>query len=152
MVRPLNPSGVLDPVEAAAARARAAAGLQPDELMADVVPVLRRLGLLVAERDLGASGPDGIYATEERGGVLVLNSAKPRDRLRRIGAHLLAHHVFADEPHLDRDIEAPHDDPIQVRANAFADWFLAGVRVDTPPGGPQNGPTMGQIPGQQRPR
>jgi Zn-dependent peptidase ImmA (M78 family) len=139
MVRPLNPSGVLDPVEAAAARTRAAAGLRPRGSVTDVVSVLRRLGLLVAERDLGADGPDGVYASDERGGILVLNTAKPPDRVRRTGAHLLAHHVFGDEPHLDRDIDAPAGDPMQARANAFADLFLG-----------HNGPTMGQISGQPR--
>jgi Zn-dependent peptidase ImmA (M78 family) len=134
MVRPLNPSGVLDPVEAAAARARAAAGLQPDGPVIDVVAALRRLGLLIAERDLGEFGPDGIYASEERGGVIVLNARKSSGRVRRTAAHLLAHHVFGDAPHLDRDIDESWDDPVQARANAFADLFLR-----------HNGPTMGQI-------
>jgi Zn-dependent peptidase ImmA (M78 family) len=124
MVRPLNPSWVLDPVEAAAARVRAAVGYEPDALVADVAPALRRLGLLVAERDLGADGLDGIYVSEERGGLVVLNTAKSPCRVRRIAAHLLAHHVFGDEPHLDRDIDAPADDPVQARANAFAARFL----------------------------
>jgi Zn-dependent peptidase ImmA (M78 family) len=122
MVRPLNPSWVLDPVEA-----------------------LRRLGVHVAERDLGAGGPDGIYVSADRGGVVVLNTAKPLCRLRRIAAHLLAHHVLGDEPHLDRDIDAAPDDPVQARANAFADRFLAGARVDSLPDRRHNGPTMGQI-------
>jgi Zn-dependent peptidase ImmA (M78 family) len=130
MVRPLNPSGVLDPVEAAAARVRAAAGLEPDALVADVVVALRHAGLVVAVRDLGADGLDGIYVSEERGGgVVVLNTAKFPYRVRRVAAHLLAHHVYGDEPHLDRDIDAPPGDPVQARANAFAARFLVSAEA-----------------------
>jgi Zn-dependent peptidase ImmA (M78 family) len=129
MVRPLNPSWVLDPVEAAAARARAAAGLEPDALVADVVAALRHAGVVVAARDLGADGLDGIYVSEERADVAVLNTAKFPYRVRRTAAHLLAHHVFADESHLDRDIDAPPGDPVQARANAFAARFLVSAEA-----------------------
>src|SRR5262245_23638704 len=114
----------LDLIEAAASRSRAAARILPEAPVADVVAVLRQLGLVVAVRELGEDGLDGIYASAKRGGVVVLNSSKFPYRVRRVACHLLAHHVYGDEPHVDHDIDAPSPDLVQRRANAFAARFL----------------------------
>jgi hypothetical protein len=96
--------------------------LDPSE---DVVSVLRQRGMVVAVRELGANGVDGIYVSGDGGGVVVLNASKPWHRLRRTAAHLLAHQVYGDEPHVDRDIDEPADDPVQCRANVYGEWFLS---------------------------
>jgi Zn-dependent peptidase ImmA (M78 family) len=114
----------LDPIQAEANRVRAAAGIQPDQVVPDIVAVLRGLGLVVAIRKLARDRLDGIYASPEGGGVIVLNVAKLPHRLRCTAAHLLAHHVYGDEPHVDYDIDLPADDFVQRRASAFASRFL----------------------------
>jgi Zn-dependent peptidase ImmA (M78 family) len=114
----------LDPIQAEANRIREVAGIGIEDVVPDVVTVLRRLGLAVALRHLGREGLDGIYGTSAGAGWVVLNSAKFVHRLRCVGAHLLAHHVFGDEPHVDHDIGAVGSDPAQQRANAFAARLL----------------------------
>jgi Zn-dependent peptidase ImmA (M78 family) len=114
----------LDPIQAEANRVRAAAGIEPDQVVPDIVTVLGGLGLMVAIRELARDGLDGIYASPEGGGVIVLNGAKFPHRLRCTGAHLLAHHVYGDEPHVDYDIEMSAGNFVQRRANAFASRFL----------------------------
>src|ERR1700730_14632831 len=110
----------IDPIQEEANRVRAAAGIQPDQVVPDIVTVLRGLGLTVAIRELARDGLDGIYASADGGGVIVLNGAKFPHRLRCTAAHLLGHHVYGDEPHADYDIEVPADDLVPRRANAFA--------------------------------
>jgi Zn-dependent peptidase ImmA (M78 family) len=114
----------LDPIQAEANRNRAAAGIRPPDVVPDMVTVLRALGLVVAVRELAWDGLDGINATAEGGGVVVLNGGKVPVRLRRVAAHLLAHHVYGDDPHVDHDIDDPDEHFGQQRANAFAARFL----------------------------
>jgi Zn-dependent peptidase ImmA (M78 family) len=114
----------LDPIQAEANGIRAAAGIRPEELVPDIVAVLRGLGLVVAMRDLAWDGLDGIYASDEVRSLVLLNSGKFPYRVRCVAAHMLAHHVYGDEPHVDHDIEDSCSDPVQWRANAFAGRFL----------------------------
>jgi Zn-dependent peptidase ImmA (M78 family) len=116
----------------------------PSDPSQDIVSVLRQLGLVVAVRELGAGGVDGIYVSGKGGGVVVLNGSKSPHRLRRTAAHLLAHQVYGDEPHVDRDIDEPPDDPVQCRANTFATRFLARnptTAADAAPGEASLAPT-----------
>jgi Zn-dependent peptidase ImmA (M78 family) len=111
----------LDPIQAEANRIREAAGIRPVDAVPEIGAVLRAVGLVVAVRDLAPDGLDGIYAAA---GVVVLNAAKFPYRQRFVAAHLLAHHTYGDEPHVDHDVEAETDDPAHCRANAFAARFL----------------------------
>jgi len=113
----------LGDIQATANRIRAAAGIEPEDVVPDIVSVLRALGLVVAMRELGSEALDGIYVPAG-GPLLVLNTARSACRLRFTAAHVLAHHVYGDEPLVDRDVEAPTDDPVERRASRFATCFL----------------------------
>src|SRR5258708_5823946 len=114
----------LDPIQAEANGIRAAAGIRPEDVAPDIVSVLRGLGLAVAVRHMDADGHDGVYASSGGRSVAVLNGAKFPYRVRCVAAHMLAHHVYGDRPHVDHDIEDAPGDLADLRANAFAGRFL----------------------------
>ena len=110
-----------DPIQADANRIRTAASIESTAVVPDILAVLRAVDVAVAVRVLGPDGPDGIYV---RRGVVVLNASRFQPRLRFVAAHELAHDVYGDPPHVDRDVEACEDDAREVRASAFAARFL----------------------------
>jgi Zn-dependent peptidase ImmA (M78 family) len=113
----------LDPIEAEAERARLRAGIRPEAIAPDVEASLRALGLLVASRPLGRGRPEAIYTGQ---GLAVVNSTGLPAHTRFVAAHLLAHHLYHDRPHVERKVERPRHDASQRRASAFAACFLVG--------------------------
>jgi Zn-dependent peptidase ImmA (M78 family) len=113
----------LDPIEADAERARLRAGIRPDAAVPDLEAACQALGLVVVTRSLGPGRPEGIYLGH---GLALLDPGGLPARTRFATAHLLAHHLYGDRPHLERELEWPWPDAHQRRASAFAACLLVG--------------------------
>ncbi|HZV50186.1 MAG TPA: ImmA/IrrE family metallo-endopeptidase [Candidatus Dormibacteraeota bacterium] len=120
-------SSWLDPIEADAERVRLSAGIRPEVAVPDLEAAFGALGLTVATRPLGRGRPEAVYTGH---GVALLNPSGLPARTRFVAAHLLAHHLYGDEPHVEReverDLERPGCDDRQRRASGFAARFLVG--------------------------
>ncbi len=117
----------LEGVEADAERVRQQVGIPPETAVPDLDRALDALGLLVARRPLGRERLEAISIGR---GLALLNPSGLPTHTRFVAAHLLAHHLYGDEPHVERgverDLERPGCDDRQWRASAFAACFLVG--------------------------
>lgn len=117
--------------ENAALALRQRLGLGDDAV--DLEDVAAQRGALVFRHGFGAAAPDGMYAFDGRGAVIVVNADKRPQRQRFTLAHELGHHELhrVRGPMQVVDVDAASsvgpdgvNDPDEVAANAFAAHLL----------------------------
>jgi Zn-dependent peptidase ImmA (M78 family) len=101
----------------------------------DLWDVINQRGVALAFHDFAANGGDGLYLWDGGRALIVVNSAKSKQRLRQrfTAAHELGHHeLHRSRDHqllvADRDVEAEDTDDWEREANAFAANLLAPDR------------------------